>query len=115
QTPAQASAPTVPSRAVSGKWSGAASSNWGNTANCRNTLQLEASATDGKVSASIKFIGGGRHKGEAQQQPGGRLEKSDGTGSGNRISVTGQFADTVAVMSVWNPNDCGYRNVPLKA
>jgi hypothetical protein len=113
QMPAQASA-GPPAKAVSGKWAATSQSNWGDTSRCGPTMEVEATATDGKVRAAIRFGTGGRYNVEAAQQPDGSFETHYVSSRGDRINVTGQLADTKTVMSVWNPNSCGYRNVALK-
>ena len=102
--------PVAAAQAPSGKWTGSAKPNVGQTSRCPANMGFELVVKNGKLAGTLDF-GERIQPFEASVSADGKFETTFVNPQGHTVQVTGKLDDTFSVV---NPIRCGYDGVPLK-
>jgi hypothetical protein len=96
--------------APSGKWTGSAAPNLGQTERCQPTMKYELVVENGKLKGKLDF-GVSEFDIAADVAPDGKFETTFINRFGHTMIVSGKLDESFTVN---NPIRCGWGNIPLK-
>ena len=97
-------------QAPSGKWTGSAKPNVGQTSRCPANITFEIIVKDGKLAGTLD-LGERIQPFEASVSADGKFETTFVNPLGHTLYVTGKLDDSFSVV---NPIRCGYDGISLK-